>query len=447
MSTFESFMRGREIGQQQVKQRRVDETRQRASEAFGAGNYESAESLLMGIGALDEADAYARAGARKVAQEQEEAQTRAYSKAGAKGGPKAQMSMALESGDMDTAKSIQEFISSADESQREAFTQGMEFLGRTALGVKGVAPEMRAQALSEIIAGSPFGNEQVMASIAQAAQDGVITDEELDQFAMQTVSAAEQVKMAQPKPREVVTGQDDIFLVDNITGEKRSLGIQPKQPASSNVTVNNMTGEALTPMQRKADEIWAGELAEWQRAGSSDSIKQINQLSDVVTRLESGEDLTGVLLGLAPPPIRIGFNEGSVDAQQLVEEVVQRSLRTTLGAQFTEREGERLIARAYNPQAKEETNARRVKALLNQIVLRASVMDAALQHSNEFGTMKGFNSRAPSVDDFYSAIDDADKPAGSVSPQGWDEQMRAAQEALSPEEFREYQELMAKQGR
>jgi hypothetical protein len=58
-------------------------------------------------------------------------------------------------------------------------------------------------------------------------------------------------------------------------------------------------------------------------------------------------------------------NPEQVDTQNMIEEVVQRNLRVVLGAQFTEREGERLIARAYNPQLGEAENAVRVQRLVN----------------------------------------------------------------------------------
>lgn len=448
MSTFESFMRGRSIGEAQAKQKRVDATRQQAADAFGAGNYENAESLLMGIGALDEANAYGMAGERRKAAERQQTYADAYKT----GGPKGQMETALGFGDTEMATSIQEFITSSDESQRTAFTESMEFLGQTALGLKGVPPEMRGQAAMEILQNTPFANEQVMAAINQAAADGKITDDELDRFATQTMSAAEQVKMAQPD-YEMVTGQDSIFAVDKKTLDKTDLGIQPKQPAANNVTVNNTTGgPEPTPMQKKVDEAWAPILVEWQRLGASDSLKQLSQLDAVVNALESGENISGPMLGAIPPGLRVFLNPNSVENQQQVEEVVQRNLRAVLGAQFTQKEGDRLIARAYNPQLSEATNKRRLARLMGQMSLSAQQIEAALDHANAYGTMIGFDGQLPTVADFDAALDAAGAPQVNItdesrSPADWQEDRENAASLIGEEKARRLEELRRKQGR
>ena len=66
-----------------------------------------------------------------------------------------------------------------------------------ALGLKGVPPEARGQAAMEILQNSPYSNPQILAQIQQAAADGRITDDELDNFAQQTMSVAERVKLVE----------------------------------------------------------------------------------------------------------------------------------------------------------------------------------------------------------------------------------------------------------
>ena len=61
---------------------------------------------------------------------------------------------------------------------------------------------------------------------------------------------------------------------------------------------------------------------------------QIQNVSEVMSALEQNKPLTGTLLTLAPDFVRAFADPESLDAQQKVEEVVQRSLRVTLGAQF-----------------------------------------------------------------------------------------------------------------
>ena len=214
MSTFRAFQTGLQAGQQQAKVRREDDARVKAAEAFGAGNYEGAVSSLMGVGLMDDADAYERAGARKKEAEQTEAYASAF-KTGLGAGPapdrkagyQAVSRAAGERGDFGTMQAVDQAIAGMDEQQASQFASGMEFLGQTALSLKGVAPEMRGQAALDALQNSPYANPQIMAQIQQAAADGKITDEELDNFAMQTMSVAERVKAAKPEEYTLSPGQ------------------------------------------------------------------------------------------------------------------------------------------------------------------------------------------------------------------------------------------------
>lgn len=208
MSTFRAFQTGLEAGQRQAKVKREDDARIKAAEAFGSGNYEGAVSSLMGVGLMQDADAYGQAGERKKEAERTEAYASAF-KTGLGAGPapdrkagyQAVGQAAGQRGDFATMANIDQALAQMDEGQAAQFADGMEFLGSTALSLKQVPPEARGQAAVEILKNSPYGNPQVLAQIQQAAADGRITDEELDAFAMQTMSVADRVKLeAQNKP-------------------------------------------------------------------------------------------------------------------------------------------------------------------------------------------------------------------------------------------------------
>jgi hypothetical protein len=208
------------------------------------------------------------------------------------------------------------------------------------------------------------------------------------------------------------------YQVNEQTGEIKAVG----REASSLVNINTGDGTPRrTVFEEATDKKIADEYAAWITGGGSDAVKQIAQLQSVKDRLDAGEPLTGSLLGLVSPNTRILFNEGSVDAQQLVEEVVQRNLRLILGAQFTEREGERLIARAYNPQARGETNSKRVGALINQISLAAQQKQALFDHVEKYGTATGFRGTTPSIEDFFAAIRETDGGVNQPTPLDPDE--------------------------
>ncbi len=237
MSTFRAFQTGLEAGQRQAKVRREDDARVKAAEAFGAGNYEGAVSSLMGVGLMDDANAYGQAGERKKEAERTEAYASAF-KTGLGAGPardrkagyQAVSKAAGERGDFGTMAGIDQAIDKMDADQASQFASGMEFLGQTALGLKGVPPEARGQAAMEILQNSPYANPQILAQIQQAGADGKITDDELDNFAMQTMSVAERVKLAKgekPKYTTATTRDGVIAYNDADPNQTVNLGQAP----------------------------------------------------------------------------------------------------------------------------------------------------------------------------------------------------------------------------
>lgn len=165
--------------------------------------------------------------------------------------------------------------------------------------------------------------------------------------------------------------------------------------------------------QQAVDRNFAKDYADYQAGGgSADVEKQLKQLSDVSKELgKEGNNYTGGFRGLVPDKIRSITNPDAIAAKNKVEEVAQRNLRLVLGAQFTQVEGERLIARAYNDQMKPEENQRRVDALFNQIKIAAKTKDDAARYFEENGTLTGWKGRLPTLGDFDAAIDSAGSKA------------------------------------
>lgn len=156
-----------------------------------------------------------------------------------------------------------------------------------------------------------------------------------------------------------------------------------------------------TPGQEAVDKKFAAEYADFVASGGyADFEKQINQLDEVATKLEESGSLTGWFVGNIPDFIQAGINPEAISARDAVEEVVQRNLRLILGAQFTEKEGQRLIARAYNPRLSEEENAKRVRNLMRQMKSAAEAKASAARYFEENGTLAGWKGKLPSMKDF-----------------------------------------------
>jgi len=88
-----------------------------------------------------------------------------------------------------------------------------------------------------------------------------------------------------------------------------------------------------------------------------------------------------------------------------------------LGPQFTEKEGERLIARAYNPRLSEKENVKRVRRLIDQIKSAAKAKGDAADYFEKNGTLAGYKGtiyKGSDVDKLLPSLEE-DK-VGSKSP-------------------------------
>lgn len=166
----------------------------------------------------------------------------------------------------------------------------------------------------------------------------------------------------------------------------------------------NINLSPTSPGEKKADEKFAEDYIEFATGGYADTVKQLGQLQDSVATLETAPEgsITGPKVGILPRQALAVVNPLAANTMEQVEEVVQRNLRLILGAQFTEKEGERLIARAYNPYLTQAQNATRLKRLIQQIQTAAEAKNDASQYFRKHGTLKGWEGKLPTLEDFRS---------------------------------------------
>jgi hypothetical protein len=160
----------------------------------------------------------------------------------------------------------------------------------------------------------------------------------------------------------------------------------------------------LSVYEEKFDEKAAEQMTEWMLGGAQDTAKGIEQLTGVVSQLTGEEGLTGPHT-VAPDVLQAFFAPESLNLKQQVQEVVQRNLRVILGAQFTEREGELLIQRAFDPRLPAKQNAERLSRLLKYMVAAAQAKNDAASYINQNRTLMGWQGSLPSFDDLYGVLD------------------------------------------
>jgi hypothetical protein len=174
-------------------------------------------------------------------------------------------------------------------------------------------------------------------------------------------------------------------------------------------------GLNLTPAQEAIDKKFADTYFDWQAGGGADTVANLAQVGTVLQRLESGQPLTGPMIGIQPDFVLALTNPNAAGAKEQVQEVVQRNLRVVLGAQFTEKEGNQLISRAYNPTLPPEQNAARLRKLFQQMALSAEQRQAMVQYYEQNGTLRGYKGKQPKIGDFYEALQERSAPkAGDV---------------------------------
>lgn len=193
--------------------------------------------------------------------------------------------------------------------------------------------------------------------------------------------------------------------------------------------------------QQAVDREFAKDYLEWIQQGAPESEKTQTELGMARDRLrgytvdENGERVpikeddylsralgpTGRVAGtigtipFAGKAMQDVLMPGAADIRELVESTVQRSLRPILGAQFTEKEGERLIARVYNPRLKPEINASRVERLLKQVKEASANKTAAAKWFEDHGTLQGFQGKFR-----YTMADFMPKDINELAPQAED---------------------------
>jgi len=170
---------------------------------------------------------------------------------------------------------------------------------------------------------------------------------------------------------------------NTVTGE-----IKPIITASGNVF--NMGGnskgfQALNSAAAKGVYDWTG-------AGGFAQVKEnIDKLDDVITTLKENDDITGNVVGNIPAAFRVFINPESVAVQDDINSIVFQSLRATLGAQFTEQEGKKLIEASFNVKLSEEVNIKRLERLKEKLLNMANSKESASKYfyANN-GSMEGY---------------------------------------------------------
>ena len=214
------------------------------------------------------------------------------------------------------------------------------------------------------------------------------------------LTAQQAMTLALQQPEQTSAMQNYQFLL--------SQGVDPQEAMqrafSGGTTVN--VGDQGSVGWEAVDKAYADQYLQDTTSGLADAQSQAANIASVLSQLESGARLTGPDIAIQPDLLRALTNPEAQDAKDRVESVVQRSLRETLGAQFTEAEGRRLIERSYNLALTPQQNAARLRTLFTMLQSVAEQKLAMREYFQQNGTLQGFEGgmRIPSRQEFEDAM-------------------------------------------
>ena len=138
-------------------------------------------------------------------------------------------------------------------------------------------------------------------------------------------------------------------------------------------------------------------------------------LTEAINLLDNAENISGKVVGTVLNTTGGEFTYPDAKrAQDYVLGVVQKSLRETLGAQFTEIEGKMLMDRAYNPLLSQAENSKRVKRLLGEIKEAKQSREAMSQYwKDNNGSLVGYT--GPSVRSAFGLPETPDESVPNIN--------------------------------
>lgn len=158
-------------------------------------------------------------------------------------------------------------------------------------------------------------------------------------------------------------------------------------------------GQLMSDSQMRADDRIMTEATDWDSVGRFQFATKLEKFDQILEALDGSNRISGPLVGqlleagFVPEGLKAAFLGGSINTRDAVNSIVFESLRDTLGPQFTENEGKRLVAAAFNVYLPEEMNRVRIERLRAEIMKTAEHKNGLLAHYNEHGTF--INSEDP----------------------------------------------------
>jgi len=164
-------------------------------------------------------------------------------------------------------------------------------------------------------------------------------------------------------------------------------------------------GVVVPPIQMEIDKAFGKDAVDYLGGGQAQIQANIKNLNDKIRILKSGElNVSGPVIGNTPESIQSFANPAALSFIGDIRDIVFQSLREKLGAQFTEREGDRLVAAAFDQRLPEAENVKRLERLLKTIEGAASSKESMIAHYRDKGTLDGYEQKALTFNSIFDSI-------------------------------------------
>lgn len=280
----------------------------------------------------------------------------------------------------------------AANASREAGMQKLSIIGNAMQSLSGLSPQARAQAYPQVR--------------SQLINAGAL------------------------KPEEAPEQHDENFYQTALRQYQQGMDYAKQQQMQAQTGLTNAQAQAmrnesrnlkktLTPGQEKIDEAFGKDIAEYQYGGGKEQLQSnLGRLQGAANELAANPDLTGGITTKIPllssETAQNLINPKMAKVRDDIRGAVQGSLRQVLGAQFTQKEGDAIFNRAFNPQLSAEENLRRAQGEIDKLRAMGSQKDKALAYFKENGTLRGFEPGATDLTGGQTAVATAPRKGGGM---------------------------------
>ena len=201
---------------------------------------------------------------------------------------------------------------------------------------------------------------------------------------------------------------------DGLANQSPELAFLLAQSKAAGTQGLDVGEKPLTPFQEAFDKTSATELANFMSKEYPGQITNLQKFDDVIEQLKNNPNLTGAVEGGMPSALKVLLNPESIGVQDDIQSIIFQQLKATLGAQFTQQEGEKLVAANFNKYLSEEINIKRLERLRGETVRGLENKVAMFKHMQSGGSLRDWKGGMFDAESLTLDKDITDKNAAAL---------------------------------